>query len=109
MTAVLDWEMATVGDPLADLGLSLTYWSLPEAQKVAAWSPRRAGGPGADDRPVRRAHRVRRLGPALVRGPGTFKLAVILQQIYARYAHGQTHERFARMGQLPKHWRQARG
>ena len=35
MTAVLDWEMATVGDPLADLGLTLTYWSLPEAQRVA--------------------------------------------------------------------------
>jgi aminoglycoside phosphotransferase (APT) family kinase protein len=42
MTAVLDWEMATVGDPLADLGLSLTYWSLPEAQtagmdEAAGW------------------------------------------------------------------------
>jgi aminoglycoside phosphotransferase (APT) family kinase protein len=102
MTAVLDWEMATVGDPLADLGLSLTYWSLPEAQTVAGMDE--AAGWWTRDQMI--ARYVERTGFE-VEGLhwyevlGTFKLAVIVQQIYARYAHGQTHdERFARMGRM---------
>ena len=30
IAAVLDWEMSTLGDPLADLGLALVYWTEPE-------------------------------------------------------------------------------
>ena len=71
MTAVLDWEMATVGDPLADLGLSLTYWSLPEAQKVAGMEAS-AGWWTREQMIARYAERdrLRRHGPALVRSPG---------------------------------------
>lgn len=102
LVAVLDWEMATVGDPLADLGLTLTYWSLPEARAVAGmhdadgWWPR--------ERMV--ARYAERTGLDLSALPwyevlGNVKLAVIVQQIYARYAAGQTSDpRFAGMGRM---------
>jgi aminoglycoside phosphotransferase (APT) family kinase protein len=102
MTAVLDWEMATVGDPLADLGLTLTYWSLPEAQKVAGMEA--SAGLWSREQMIERY--VERTsfdvtGLHWYEVLGTFKLAVILQQIYARYAHGQTSDsRFAHMGQM---------
>jgi aminoglycoside phosphotransferase (APT) family kinase protein len=102
MTAVLDWEMATVGDPLADLGLTLTYWSLPEAQKVAGMEA--SAGWWTREQMIERY--VERTsfdvtGLHWYEVLGTFKLAVILQQIYARYAHGQTSDsRFAHMGQM---------
>jgi aminoglycoside phosphotransferase (APT) family kinase protein len=102
MTAVLDWEMATLGDPLADLGLTLTYWSLPEAQKVAGMEQ----GAGWWNRERMIERYVEKTGFS-VEGLhwyevlGTFKLAVIVQQIYARYAHGQTADpRFAAMGDM---------
>jgi len=102
MTAVLDWEMATVGDPLADLGLSLTYWSLPEAQKVAGME-QAAGWWSREQLIARYAERTGFdvSGLRWYEVLGTFKLAVILQQIYARYAHGQTADaRFAGMGRM---------
>jgi len=43
LKAVLDWEMTTVGDPLADLGLTLCYWTLGGAYGMpagAAWFTR---------------------------------------------------------------------
>ena len=104
MTAVLDWEMATVGDPLADLGLTLTYWSLPEAQKVAGMEE--SAGWWNREQMIERY--VEKTGFS-VEGLhwyevlGTFKLAVIIQQIYARYAHGQTSDqRFAAMGAMAR-------
>lgn len=102
VSAVLDWEMATVGDPLADLGLTLTYWSQPEARAVAGmeedagWWPR-------DRMLARYAERTGfEVGNlAWYEVFGLFKLAVIVQQIYARYARGQTRdERFAALGQM---------
>lgn len=105
VTAVLDWEMATIGDPLADLGLTLTYWSQPEARRVAGmeddagwWSreqmvERYAERTGFDTAPL-----------PWYEVFGLFKLAVIVQQIYARYERGQTRdERFAGMGQMAVH------
>ena len=104
MTAVLDWEMATVGDPLADLGLTLTYWALPEAQKVA--------GMEASDGWWNRERMIERYvektgfdveGLHWYEVLGTFKLAVIIQQIYARFARGQTtDQRFAAMGAMAR-------
>jgi aminoglycoside phosphotransferase (APT) family kinase protein len=102
MTAVLDWEMATVGDPLADLGLTLTYWSLPEAQRVAGMEA--AAGWWTREQMIERY--VERTGFDVgglhwYEVLGTFKLAVIIQQIYARYAHGQNSDsRFAPMGRM---------
>lgn len=102
LAAVLDWEMTTIGDPLADLGLTLTYWSLPEARAVAGMSDRDGWWPR--DRMV--ARYAERTGFDLAALPwhevlGIFKLAVIVQQIYARYVKGQTADpRFREMGRM---------
>ncbi len=99
--AVLDWEMATVGDPLVDLGCTLCYWT--EAGDPAMRGGALSGitaGPGW----LRRAELVRRYAQKAASDIsnlgyyevfGLFKLGVILQQIYFRYHRGQTHdERF---------------
>ena len=98
IAAVLDWEMATVGDPLCDVGLTLCYWTshlVPGAGTQSITS-----GPGwfVRDEIVERyaaqtGHDVSALPWHEVLG--VFKLAVILQQIYFRYRRGQTaDERF---------------
>ncbi len=93
LEAVLDWEMTTVGDPLADLGLTLCYWTLGSSSgrnDSPGWYSREelldryAVGTGRDV-----------TGIAYYEVLGVFKLAVILQQIYYRYVNGQTRdERF---------------
>jgi aminoglycoside phosphotransferase (APT) family kinase protein len=102
VVAVLDWEMTTIGDPLVDLGLTLTYWAPPE-------------GPGLHAGPVpaitteagwyTREQFLDRYAKATDRDLthigfhevlGIFKLAVIVQQIYHRFVKGQTRdERFS--------------
>lgn len=98
--AVLDWEMSTVGDPLADVGLSLCYWQSGGAhgeseERPAGWFTREQ----FIDRYASRTGRdLTNLGWHEVLG--VFKLAVILQQIYFRYVRGQTQdERFAVFGE----------
>jgi len=99
--AVLDWEMATAGDPLVDLGCVLCYW--PEAGDPLV---RREALSSITTLPgwFTRAQLVDRY--ALITGRdvsglgyyevfGIFKIAVVLQQIYFRYHRGQTRdERF---------------
>lgn len=95
--AVLDWEMTTVGDPLADLGLTLCYWTIGSAYQAPE-------GPGWYSRErlieryaARTGRDVSRIG--WYETLGVFKLAVILQQIYVRWMRGQTRdERFANFG-----------
>jgi aminoglycoside phosphotransferase (APT) family kinase protein len=103
--AVLDWEMATLGDPLSDLGLTLSYWVWASGDDV-----RTAGIPALTRRPgwwsrdelVERYARLTGRGVGAVRYYevlGVFKLAVIVQQIYARFHRGQTgDERFREFG-----------
>jgi len=107
IVAVLDWEMATLGDPLMDLGTTLGYWV-----------------EGGDPQPLQQAA----IGPTMLRGSptrrelvecyeratgrdvpqplfyyafGLFKIAVIIQQIYARLVRGHTRDpRFARMNEI---------
>lgn len=106
VVAVLDWEMATLGDPLLDLGTSLAYWV--DADDPEAW--RRGALVDLTARPgsltrlqVARAWATR-LGrdlDALVAAYvfGLFKVAVIAQQIYARFQRGLTRDaRFAALG-----------
>jgi aminoglycoside phosphotransferase (APT) family kinase protein len=96
--AVLDWEMATVGDPLADLGLTLCYWAWADAPQLrAGGAPALTTQPGwytRDQFIQRYAERsgrdVSQIGFYEVLG--VFKLAVILQQIYHRFRRGQTHD-----------------
>ncbi len=92
--AVLDWEMATLGDPLADLGLLVAYWEglgrLP-ASAVAALGP----AAGLPDGSVLVAEYAARSGRDVAALPwyvafGYFKIAVILEGIHYRYVQGQT-------------------
>ena len=105
VTAVLDWEMATIGDPLSDFGLTLCYWTWATDPEVrAAGIPALTSRPGwytRDELVSRYAERtgrgVARIGYYEVLG--VFKLAVIIQQIYARFHRGQTQdERFRNFG-----------
>ncbi|WP_027480854.1 phosphotransferase family protein [Deinococcus pimensis] len=97
IVAVLDWEMTTVGDPLVDLGLTLCYWQQP-TEPFGAF-----GGPGWFSRDEFVARYAAASGRDVSRAPwfevlGAFKLAVILQQIFARWHRGQTRdERFSRL------------
>jgi aminoglycoside phosphotransferase (APT) family kinase protein len=103
--SVLDWEMATLGDPVSDLGMTLAYWFEPgEVESVgpAAFGP--TGLPGNLTREeivqryaVRSGHAVDDVVFHYVLG--LFKVAVIAQQIYFRYRQGLTQdERFAGLG-----------
>lgn len=95
--AVLDWEMATVGDPLADLGLTLCYWAWADAPQLrsAATPLTSQSGWYTRDQFVRRyAVKTGRdlSGIGYYEVLGIFKLAVVLQQIYYRFQRGQTQD-----------------
>jgi aminoglycoside phosphotransferase (APT) family kinase protein len=100
--AVLDWEMATIGDPLFDLAVSLSYWTEPDdPQELIEVMPTVTSTPGFMTRREFMERYARKSGRDLSDMHwymvfGYFKLAVILQQIYARWKRGQTRdERFA--------------
>lgn len=103
--AVLDWEMATVGDPLMDLGTTLAYWmQADDAPVFRALGLGVTGLPGA----FTRADVVAAYAEASGRDVrdarfyemfGVFKVAIIAQQIFARHQRGMTSDpRFARLG-----------
>jgi aminoglycoside phosphotransferase (APT) family kinase protein len=109
VVAVLDWEMCTVGDPLVDVGLLLTYWTMRgrgsgEGKGTAAdqnGSLRAVtNGPGWLTRAEMIERYETKTGRDLSRIAfyetfARFKVAVVIQQIYFRYVQGQTHdERF---------------
>jgi aminoglycoside phosphotransferase (APT) family kinase protein len=104
--AVLDWEMATVGDPLFDLAVSLTYWIEPDdPDDLKAVMPTVTVTPGFMSRRELIDRYEAQSGRDLSDMHwymvfGYFKLAAILQQIYARWKRGQTEdERFADFGE----------
>lgn len=102
--AVLDWEMATVGDPLMDLGTSLGYWIDADDDPVLRSLP---AGPTTLPGNLTRAEVAERYARTSGRDVsnvlfyyvyGLLKIAVIAQQIYYRYRQGLTKdERFAAM------------
>jgi aminoglycoside phosphotransferase (APT) family kinase protein len=103
--AVLDWEMATLGDPVADLGMTLAYWfEAGEAEMVgpAAFGPTALPGNLTREEIVQRyaARSGRAVDDVVFQYVlGLFKVAVIAQQIYFRYRQGLTQdERFAGLG-----------
>ncbi len=96
---VLDWEMATIGDPLMDLGSSLAYWvqadDPPEFQAIRMM-PTDMPGAMTREELVRRYEEKSgvRIGSFdFYYCFGLFRLAGIAQQIYYRYYHGQTSDR----------------
>ena len=105
LVAVFDWEMAALGDPLVDLGILLAYWaanasaagprdSLATVTTLPGWLTSRelveryAARSGRDLTTLR-----------FFEVFALFKIAVVIQQIYYRFVHGQTSDpRFAHFG-----------
>jgi aminoglycoside phosphotransferase (APT) family kinase protein len=104
LVAVLDWEMAALGDPLVDLGILLAYWVAiaPPGQHDALTTVTTLPGwlTPADlvDRYAARSGRdLARL--KFYEVFALFKIAVVVQQIYYRFVNGQTSDpRFANLG-----------
>ncbi|HEY6279453.1 MAG TPA: phosphotransferase family protein [Streptosporangiaceae bacterium] len=104
IAAVVDWEMSTLGDPLADLGLSLVYWTDPGEED---WLPAASvtTAPGFLSRAQLAGEYARVTGRDLARigyymAFGCFKLAVVLEGINARFLqHKTVGEGFEREGQ----------
>lgn len=112
MAGLFDWEMTTVGDPLADLGAALSYWNLPDDSELLK------KGLGKD--PVTAVHEgfltrnqfIELYAKKSGRDVSNlhfyltfayFKLAVICQQIYYRFKKGQTNDpRFAGLNDFVK-------
>jgi aminoglycoside phosphotransferase (APT) family kinase protein len=106
IVGVLDWEMATLGDPLMDLGGALAYWiQADDDEAFLALRRQPTHLPGMLSRAEVVDHYTARMGFSVTPGRwrfyevfGLFRLAVIAQQIYYRYHHGQTtneeHARF---------------
>jgi aminoglycoside phosphotransferase (APT) family kinase protein len=101
--AILDWEMATIGDPRMDIGTSLSYWCEAgdgdfEKNFNLSWLP------GNFKREEYVAH-YQKANPEVDLSNilyfyvfGLFKNAIIIQQIYARYKNGLTQDpRFANL------------
>lgn len=104
---VLDWEMATVGDPFMDLGCSLAYWieaDDPAGLQAIRTQPTTASRMLTRDDYVQ--HYCHLSGLSLDNYDfyyvyGLFRLTVIVQQIYYRYEQGQTNDRrFKPFGQI---------
>ncbi|MGI2329455.1 phosphotransferase family protein [Planococcus sp. YIM B11945] len=111
ITGLFDWEMTTVGDPLADLGAAMSYWIQKDDPVLLK--------KGMGKEPVTvmdgfytRKEFIERYGEKSGRDVSNmhfymtfayFKLAVIIQQIYYRYIKGQTEDlRFAHFGEFVK-------
>ena len=102
---VLDWEMATLGDPLMDLGNSLAYWieaNDPEPMHQARMQPTHREGMLSRQEVI--DYYLEQSGRQVesfifYEVYGVFRLAVIAQQIYYRFYHKQTQDkRFASFG-----------
>ena len=97
VAAVVDWEMSTLGDPLADLGLTLIYWTDPgdpEWMNISVGSSITAG-PGFLSRGEIASRYAELTGRDLsgigyYMAFGCFKLAVVLEGIHARFQQGKT-------------------
>jgi aminoglycoside phosphotransferase (APT) family kinase protein len=93
VAAVLDWEMSTLGDPLADVGLLLVYWRQGRADDRATVTPSVTGLPGFPTRAEVVARYAGRTGRDVSALPwyvafGYFKLAVVVAGIVARQKAG---------------------
>ena len=107
---ILDWEMATIGDPLMDLGNSLAYWmqkSDPWLLRVMRLQPTHLEGMMTREEVV--DYYCQKTGIEIetfdfYRIYGVFRLVVIMQQIYYRFYHRQTrNKRFGRFIYLIKY------
>jgi aminoglycoside phosphotransferase (APT) family kinase protein len=92
VAAVVDWELCTLGDPMADVGLLMAYWPDREQAEIALGQPANLA-PGFPTREELAARYAERSGRDLANldffiALGYWKLAIILEGVYARYAAG---------------------
>ncbi len=93
VAAVVDWELCTLGDPMADIGMLLVYWSEAGDDFMPLFAPATIA-PGFPTRDQVSARYAERSGRDLSQidffvALGYWKLAIILEGVYARYASGQ--------------------
>jgi aminoglycoside phosphotransferase (APT) family kinase protein len=97
VVAVLDWEICTLGDPLADLGLLQVYWTGPN-DPPSAWNGSACSAPGFMDRAELAVRYAEVSGRDVSQLPfyvsfAYWKLACILEGVYARYLGGALGQR----------------
>lgn len=97
VAAVLDWEICTLGDPLADVGLLMVYWTGPD-DEPSAWQGSATVAPGFANRDELAARYAEVSGRDLSNLDfyvtfALWKLACILEGVYARYLNGAMGER----------------
>ncbi|HEY3193259.1 MAG TPA: phosphotransferase family protein [Solirubrobacterales bacterium] len=110
VAAVVDWELCTLGDPLADVGMLLVYWSEEGDDFMPLFAPATIA-PGFPKRDDVRERYAERSGRDLSQidffiALGYWKLAIILEGVYARYASGQygkTDEGFQEFAKVVEH------
>jgi aminoglycoside phosphotransferase (APT) family kinase protein len=106
ITAVLDWEMATIGDPLSDVASLLVYWTEPGDSDAMGALRSVTCDPGFPSRAELLEMYARLSGRDVSAldwylAFAYFKVGVICQQIYYRWFKGQTHDdRFADHGEI---------
>jgi aminoglycoside phosphotransferase (APT) family kinase protein len=93
VAAVVDWELCTLGDPLADVGLLMVYWSEPGDDLIPLFDPPTMA-PGFPSRDQVRVRYAELSGRNLAEldyyvALGCWKLAIVLEGVYARFAAGQ--------------------
>jgi len=109
VVGVLDWEMATLGDPMMDFGIAVSYWVQSDDDAFSQASRLQPSNyPGMPSRAEIIAYYSEKTGWKVDNFDfymifGLFRLAAISQQIYYRYYHGQTKDqRFAGFAQVTK-------
>ncbi|MCB1247692.1 MAG: phosphotransferase family protein [Acidimicrobiia bacterium] len=101
LVAVFDWDMATLGDPLVDAGTLLAYWAQPDDPTYAVFGERAVAIGEVVPKDEVRVQYADRTGLDVgslryFEALAMFRIAVIIEQIYARYVAGQTTDaRFA--------------
>ncbi len=108
VTAILDWEICTLGDPLADVGLLLVYWAEPSDEIAALLGAAPTTAPGfatrAEVLEAYGRHSTLDLSEvAYYQSFGYWKLACILQGVYARYRAGATAGDQGSVADFPTH------
>jgi aminoglycoside phosphotransferase (APT) family kinase protein len=101
IVGILDWEMSTIGDPIADLGYLLSFWREPEDEADRVLSSqfdltRQRGFPSRDELAARYAERSGRHVEDVTwyEVLATWKLAILLEGSYARHLAGVTDDPF---------------
>lgn len=106
--AILDWEICTLGDPMADLGLLLVYWAAPSDATAALLGNAPTTAPGFSTRDQVLAAYASHTSldvshVAYYQAFGYWKLACIMQGVYARYSAGATAGDQGSVADYPQH------